>query len=37
MDENQADEHRNYVERLVDILDRKTKVLCNKIVGLVKV
>ena len=30
------DEHLNYVERPIAILDRKTKTLCNKVVNMVK-
>ena len=37
IDEIQVDECLNYVERLVTILDRKTKALHNKVVSLVKV
>ncbi|XP_042756659.1 uncharacterized protein LOC122197196 [Lactuca sativa] len=37
LDDIQVDESRNYIERPVAILDRKTKVLRNKEVKLVKV
>ena len=37
LDDIQVDESLNYIERLVSILDRKTKVLQNKELKLVKV
>lgn len=37
LDDIHVDKHLNYVERLITILDRKTKSLCNKVVGLVNV
>lgn len=36
MDDIKVDERLNYVERLTTILDKKTKTLRNKVVGLVK-
>ena len=37
LEDIQVDEHMNYIEKLVAILDRKTKTLRNKEVGLMKV
>lgn len=37
LEDLQVDERLNYVEKPIDILDRKTKVLCNKEVMIVKV
>ncbi|KAJ9561205.1 hypothetical protein OSB04_006365 [Centaurea solstitialis] len=37
IDDIQVDERLNYVERPIAILERKTKSLCNKEIGLVKV
>ena len=37
LDDIQVDEHLNYIERLVAIMERKMKVLCNKKIPLVKV
>ena len=37
LDDIQVDEHLNYVERPVAILERKKKILQNKVIPLVKV
>lgn len=37
LDDIHIDEHLNYVERSIAILDKKTEALHNKVVGLVKV
>ena len=37
LDDIQVDELLNNVKRPIVVLDRKTKTLCNKVVGLVKV
>ena len=37
LEDIQVDERLNYIERSVAILDKKTKTLRNKVVGLVKV
>ena len=37
LDDIQSDKRLNYLERLITILDKKIKCLCNKVVNLVKV
>lgn len=37
LDNIQVNEHLNYVERLLAILDRKKMALCNKVVPFFKV
>ena len=37
LDDIHVDEHLNYVERLIAILNMRTQTLCNMVVGMVKV
>lgn len=37
LDDIQFNDHLNYIERMIEIIDRKTNTLCNKAVDLLNV